>query len=70
MKKISEWTHQWKIFCNPDPRKQATEVYFSSIRSSHQRCSVKKCVLKNFAKFTGKQLYQSLFFNEVAGLKL
>ena len=23
-------------------------------RSSHQRCSVKKCVLRNFAKFTGK----------------
>ena len=27
----------------------------------------KKCVLKNFAKFTGK--HQSLFFNKVAGLK-
>ena len=29
-------------------------------RSSYQRCSVKKSVLKNFAKFTGKHLYQSL----------
>ena len=28
------------------------------------RCSVKKCVLKNFAKFTGKNLCQSLFFNK------
>ena len=27
-----------------------------------------KVVLKNFAKFTGKQLCQSLFFNKVAGL--
>ena len=36
-------------------------------RSSHQRCSVKKGVLRNFAKFTGKHLCQSLFFNEVAG---
>ena len=28
----------------------------------------KKGVLKNFAKFTGKHLCQSLFFNKVAGL--
>ena len=25
----SEWDHQWKMLFNPDPRKQATEVYFS-----------------------------------------
>ena len=36
-------------------------------RSSHQRCSVKKGVLRNFAKFTGKHLCQRLFFNKVAG---
>ena len=35
-------------------------------RSSHQRCSGKKGVLRNFAKFTGKHLCQSLFFNKVA----
>ena len=29
----------------------------------------KKDVLKSFAKFTGKHLYQSLLFNKVAGLK-
>ena len=29
----------------------------------------KKGVLKNFAKFTGKHLCQSLFFNKVAGKK-
>ena len=28
----------------------------------------KKGVLRNFAKLTGKHLYQSLFFNEVTGL--
>ena len=33
-----------------------------------QRCSVKKGVLTNFVKFTGKHLYQSLFFNKTAGL--
>ena len=26
-------------------------------------------VLKNFAKFTGKHLCQSLFFNKIAGLR-
>ena len=31
--------------------------------------SVKKGVLGNFTKFTGKHLCQSLFFNEVAGLR-
>ena len=36
-------------------------------RSSHQRCSTRKGVPKNFAKFTGKYLSQSLFFNKVAG---
>ena len=31
-----------------------------------QRCSVEKGFLRNFEKFTGKQLFQSLFFNKVA----
>ena len=35
-------------------------------RSNHWRCSVKKGVLKNFAKLTGKHLCLSLFFNKVA----
>ena len=30
---------------------------------------MKKGVLKNFAKFTGKHLYQSLFFNKSAVLR-
>ena len=34
-------------------------------RSSHLRCSVKKGVLRDFAKFTGKHLCQRLFFNKV-----
>ena len=33
-----------------------------------RRCSLKKAVLRNFAKFTGKHLCQSLFFNKVADL--
>ena len=37
-------------------------------RSSHWRCSIKKGVLRNFAKLRGKHLCQSLFFNKVAGI--
>ena len=38
-------------------------------RSSHRRCSVRKGVLRNFTKFTGKDLCQSLFFNKARGLR-
>ena len=37
---------------------------------SHWRCSVRNGFLGNFAKFTGKHLYQSLFFKKIAGLLL
>ena len=39
------------------------------LRCSHRRCSVRKDVFKNFAKFTGKHLCQSHFFNKVVGLR-
>ena len=38
-----------------------------SFRSSRPEVLYKKGVLRNFAKFTGKHLCQSLFFNKVAG---
>ena len=37
-------------------------------RKSHRTCSARKAVLRNFAKFTGKHLRQSLFFDKVAML--
>ena len=40
----------------------------SIYKSSQCRCSLRKGVLGNFAKFTGKHLCQSLFFNKFAGL--
>ena len=43
---------------------------FPTFRSSHWRCSVKKGVLRNFAKFTEKHLCESLFLNKVAGVRL
>ena len=40
------------------------ENCFHDARSSHQRCSIIKGVLRNFRKFTGKHLCQSLFFKK------
>ena len=45
----------------------SANLYLDS--SSHRRCSVKKGVLRNFTKFTGKHQCQSLFFNKVASLR-
>ena len=42
-------------------------IYF--ITSSRTQALCKKVVLINFAKFTGKHLCQSLFFNKVEGLR-
>ena len=36
-------------------------------RSSRPEVFCKKVVLKNFGKFTGKRLCQSLYFDKVAG---
>ena len=41
----------------------------NSYRSSRPQVFCKKGVLKNFAKFKGKHVCQSLFFNKVAGLR-
>ena len=40
-----------------------------SNRSSRPEVFCRKGVLRNFAKFTGKHLCHSLFFNKVAGLR-
>ena len=45
------------------------QIHSSNWRSSHQRCFIKKSVLTNFTKFTGKHLCQSLILNKVAGLR-
>ena len=43
------------------------ELYFCQKQLPRLLC--KKGVLRNFTKFTGIHLYQSLFFNKVTGLK-
>ena len=44
-------------------------TFLQRYKSSHRRSSVKKGVLRIFAKFTGKHLCHGLFLNKVAGLK-
>ena len=39
-------------------------------KSSRPEVFCKNIVLRNFAKFTGKHLFQRLFFNNVAGIRL
>ena len=42
--------------------KEKAKIQFQwTLRSSHQRCSMRKSVLRNFAKFTRKHLCQSFF---------
>ena len=45
------------------------QAWFKQSRSSRLEVFCKEAVLRNFAKFTGKHLYQSLVFNKVAGLR-
>ena len=42
---------------------------FHNSRSSHHRCSMKKVLVKNLAKFTGKHLCRSFFFYKEASLR-
>ena len=41
-----------------------TSGFYKMSRSSHRRCSLRKNVRRNFAKFTGKHLRQSLIFSK------
>ena len=44
------------------------QLLLTKLRGSRPEVFCKKGVLRNFAKFTGKELCRSLFFNKVAGL--
>ena len=39
--------------------------FFTKFRRSHRNSSIRKTVLTNFTKFTGKELCQNLFLNKV-----
>ena len=44
--------------------KQKEETVSTENRNSHQRCFMKKGVLRNFTKFTGKHLCQNNFIKK------
>ena len=46
-----------------------TSVFIQKKLEADTRGVLKKNVLKNFAKFIGKHVSQSILFNEVAGLR-
>ena len=55
-------------FLEKEKNRDPTEDFSDTSQwSSHRRCSFKKDVLNNFAKFTGKHLCWSLFSSKVAG---
>ena len=54
---LYKYFSSWKILRN----------YSTIFRSSHQKCSIKKAILKHFVIFTGKHLCMGLLFNKVAG---
>ena len=58
-----------KFFCTNISQVELEILRNSStiFRSSHQRCSIKKAILKHFVIFTGKYLCWGLFLNKVAG---
>ena len=51
-------------------KEKKTKIAWINHRQNHQRCSIEKGVLKNFAKFTGKHPCQGLFFNQVTVAEL
>ena len=64
------WNHakiQHGALCNNGCRLLAVSYSF---RNSRLEVLCEKGVLRNFTKFTGKHLCQSLFFNKVAGLSV
>ena len=69
---ITPMVSPWKrlSFVSQKYVKKLLLIYSHELEAVVQRCSVKKGVLRNFTKFTGKYLCQSFFLNKVAGLRL
>ena len=57
------------LFQSMAKNKFAYSFIVENIRSSRPEVFCKKGVLRNFAKFAGKHLCQSLFLNKVAGIR-
>ena len=59
-----DWLPKWSLYSN------ISSVKLDKFQSSRPEGFFTKGVFRNFAKFIGKHLCQSLFFNKVAGLML
>ena len=58
-----------KLFCSVRLTEISGQISSKAhVRSSHQRCSVRKGALRSFAKLTGKHLSQSLFLIKLQAL--
>ena len=61
------------VYINEDFSRETTELRkklwgeVKQFRSNHRRCSVRKVILRNFAKFTGNHLCQSLLRETASG---
>ena len=65
-------TKNWKLTTKKEKKKMTLGSklkYFQRYEIQMFRLNTKQGVLKNFAKFTGKHLCQSIFLNKVAGLR-
>ena len=69
--RVKTWVLRRITSCSMYQRftKLRTSVYNPNCRSSHERCSIIKGVLRIFAKLIGKHLCQSLFFRPATLLK-
>ena len=65
LKKVVTESHSSSNFLS----KGVWKCFLGNIRSSSPEVFCRKGVPKNFEKFTGKYLRQSLFFNKFAGLR-
>ena len=61
-------TYAYLLLNNVNPLAQRHKSRTTILRSNHRRFPEKEC-FRNFAKFTGKHLCLSLFFNKVSGLR-
>ena len=63
---ICQWAHQWKMEFNPDPTKQANEIFFSCKKSSpnHPQLIFNRFAVVNEQNHLGLVLEPSLSFEK------
>ena len=67
------WKFTWRQCCFTESNFYSSTIYYNfvlSIEAATGGVLLRKGVLRNFAKFAGKHLCQSLYFNKVETLKI